>query len=90
MGVEKPIGTVAPNQGTLYMASNQSCQLEPVLKGVSISNGLAWSLDNRFMYYIDSPTKRVEKFDYNVLTGTLSKLRFFFSVDEKRLFRICA
>lgn len=71
MGVENPIGNVVPNQGTLYKTSNHSCQLEPVLTGVSISNGLVWSLDNRFMYYIDSPSKRVEKFDYNVLAGSL-------------------
>lgn len=73
MGVEQPIGTVAPNRGTLYRLSNSSCRLEPVITGVSISNGLAWSLDNRFMYYIDSPTKRVERFDYNIFTGDISK-----------------
>lgn len=73
MGIENPVGVVAPNRGTLFRAANNSCQLEPIFTGVSISNGLAWSLDNRFMFYIDSPTKRVEKFDYNLLSGTLSE-----------------
>lgn len=73
MGLENPIGTVAPNRGTLYRASNESCYLEPVLRPVSISNGMAWSLDNRYMYYIDSPTKRVEKFDYDPLTGSIGR-----------------
>jgi gluconolactonase len=37
---------------------------------VSISNGLAWTADNKHMYYIDSLPGRVYGFDYDVETGT--------------------
>lgn len=85
MGLEKPVGTVAPNRGTLYRMANHSCQLDPMLKGVSISNGIAWSLDNRQMYYIDTPTRRVEVFDYSILSATLSNRRTLFDFEKENV-----
>lgn len=89
MGLEKPVGTVAPNRGTLYRMANHSCQLDPMLKGVSISNGIAWSLDNRQMYYIDTPTRRVEVFDYSILSATLSKLSNIYYLNCKTFSKFC-
>lgn len=42
------------------------------LSNLSLSNGLAWSPDNRFFYLIDTPTKRVTKYRYYVETGEIS------------------
>ncbi len=42
---------------------------------VTISNGLAWSLDRRTLYYIDSPTRIVQAFDYDDETGAISRPR---------------
>ncbi len=46
-----------------------------VVEGVSISNGLAWSLDGRTLYYIDTPERRVDAFDYDMATGAVSGRR---------------
>lgn len=45
-----------------------------------MSNGLDWSTDGRRAYYIDSPTRSVDTFDY-AATGPLSRRRRFISID---------
>jgi sugar lactone lactonase YvrE len=55
--------------------------VRPVLDGVTISNGLAWSPDRQTMYYIDTPTKRVDVLDYDEKTGAVSGRRPFIEVD---------
>lgn len=42
-----------------------------VLPGVSISNGAGWSPDGRLLYYIDTPTLRVDVFDVREVSGVL-------------------
>lgn len=46
-----------------------------LLDGIRISNGLAWSPDYRIFYYIDTPTRQVRAFDYDLETGNISKSR---------------
>ncbi|MGY4688697.1 SMP-30/gluconolactonase/LRE family protein [Salibacterium sp. K-3] len=45
------------------------------LDQISISNGLAWSLDHTVMYYIDTPTLEVSAFDYDKESGAISSRR---------------
>lgn len=46
-----------------------------VLPSVSISNGIGWSPDERLMYYVDTPTRRIDVFDYEVDTGEIRNRR---------------
>jgi sugar lactone lactonase YvrE len=65
--------------GALYrLGPGLAC--ERVLDGLGISNGLAWSPDDRVMYFIDTPTRRVDAFDYESETGSVSKRRTAFEV----------
>lgn len=56
--------------GSLYVFESGK-GIRRVLGGVTISNGISWSLDNRLMYYIDSPRKRVEVYEYDIEEGNL-------------------
>lgn len=51
--------------------------LTEMLKGVSVSNGIGWSPDDRLMYYIDSPERRVDVFDYDLGKGEIANRRPF-------------
>jgi sugar lactone lactonase YvrE len=67
-------GTMAydfsPGAGSLWRLNNDfSCSLQ--WQELTISNGLAWSLDRRFLYLIDSPTLTVMAFPLTS-TGSLA------------------
>jgi len=46
-----------------------------VLTGTTISNGLGWSPSGRLFYFVDSPTRRVDVFDFDPATGALEGRR---------------
>ncbi len=51
--------------------------LSVAIQDVTISNGMGWSADGRTCFYIDTPTKSVDAFDYDVDRGVMSKRRIF-------------
>ena len=73
------VGTMAldesPDKGALYRYAGG--ELTTVHAPISLSNGLDW-IDDR-MYYVDSPTKRVDRFDYD---GEVSNRRPFVHIEE--------
>lgn len=88
-------GKVGPDgrfyAGTISDAREPECafyRLDPdgstskLFDGVTNSNGLAWSLDHKTLYYIDTPTRKVDAFDFDASTGTLSNRRIAFEVAE--------
>lgn len=50
---------------------------------VSISNGICWSRDQKTMYYIDSPTRKIQAFDYDLDTGFISFKQVVVSIPEE-------
>ncbi len=79
-------GTMAsdlkPGAGTLYRL-DRNLRVHAMLRGVSISNGLDWSLDGRTMYYIDSATGGLDAFDYEPEDGALSRRRRIVEIHER-------
>jgi sugar lactone lactonase YvrE len=71
------VGTMSEEEGSssgaLYRIERG--ETTRMLDGVGVSNGLGWSPDAGCMYYVDSPTRRVDVFDYNVAEGTFSNRR---------------
>ena len=52
------------------------------IENVSISNGIIWSLDQKKMYYVDSPTRKVRAFDFNITNGNISNERVLVELSE--------
>lgn len=59
-----------PRAGALYRFDPDG-HLQIMLRGITISNGLAWSLDKATLYYVDTPTLTVQAFDYDNATGNI-------------------
>jgi sugar lactone lactonase YvrE len=57
--------------------------LERAIGGTTISNGLGWSPDGRSMYFIDSPTQRIDVLDYDVATGRAADRRPLVTIPEE-------
>jgi sugar lactone lactonase YvrE len=70
-----------PASGSLYCMETD-LGVRKVLGGVTISNGLGWSPDDRVMYYIDSPTRRVDAFDFDPESGTIRNRRTVVRISE--------
>lgn len=62
---------VAPNGTTTKM-----------IDSVTISNGIVWSKDAKTMYYIDTPTKTIKSYDYDIKTSTISNEKVAVNVPE--------
>lgn len=68
-----------PN-GALYSFDGK--QVTRLLDGITISNGLAWSVDHKIFYYIDTPTRAVKAFDYDLATGQIENPRVAVYIPE--------
>lgn len=66
--VSRPVGALYRIDGELNVAT--------VLDGIVLSNGIAWSPDDRIMYHTDSfPDGRVDAYDFDIDSGSISNRR---------------
>ncbi|MDQ0580815.1 SMP-30/gluconolactonase/LRE family protein [Streptomyces rishiriensis] len=70
----------APGGGTLSRVTGDG-SAEPVLDDVAVSNGTGWSPDGTLMYYVDSPTRRVDVFAY-AADGRVSDRRTLVEIED--------
>lgn len=71
-------GTMDHNEqeasGCLYSLSPEG-RVKRLLKEIRISNGLTWSPDYKTFYFIDTPTREVRAFDYDLESGGIANPR---------------
>src|ERR687893_272917 len=64
-----------PGAGALYRLDPDG-SVRVVLENVTISNGLEWSPDGSLAYYNDTPTQRIDVFDYARESGLSGRRTF--------------
>ncbi len=69
----------APGGGTLSRVTGDG-SVSVVLDDVAVSNGTGWSPSGTLMYYIDSPTRRVDVFDH--ADGRVTNRRPFAEIED--------
>jgi len=67
--------------GRLYRL-DRDAKLTVVLEGIGCSNGMAFSLNRKRMYYTDSAARTIYLFDYDEETGNLERQRVFVKTRE--------
>ncbi len=71
-------GTMVENSqksdGSLYCLDTD-LTVTRKMTGVSCSNGLVWSRDQRYFYYIDTPTFQIHGFEFDLATASLGARR---------------
>lgn len=65
--------------GSFYRFANGKCI--KLFGDVGISNGLAWSMDETVLYYVDSTSQNVYSFDFDVEAGTISNRKIIITID---------
>jgi len=68
--------------GALYCVE-KDLTVNKKVEGVTISNGICWSLDHKTMYFIDSPTREIKAFAYESSTGEIEFKRVVVKVPEE-------
>ena len=71
----------ADGAGSLYRVTAPA-GVSPQVSSVTISNGLAWTADSSAMYFIDSPTRRIDGFDFTPETGEIANRRTAIALEE--------
>lgn len=67
--------------GSLYLLGHKEAIKK--IEKVTISNGLAWSLDHKTMYYTDTPTLQVVAYAYEKETGHISDRKIALQIPKE-------
>ncbi len=65
---------------SLYKFDNE---LKKYVSELIVSNGLAWTQDEKTMYHIDTWTQSIFAYDYDITTATISNQRIAFTLDSQ-------
>ena len=79
------IGTLSTHftegAGSLYRIGSD-LQPEVQLKNLTISNGMAWTEDQKTFYFIDTPTRKIQEYSFDSKTGEIGFRRIAVEIPE--------
>jgi sugar lactone lactonase YvrE len=82
-GSMNDFGAGAPQaEGTVFRL-DPDMSVHRMIENVTIPNGIGWSPDDTKMYFTDSPTRRIDVFDFVKETGEIRNRRMFFKLGEE-------
>ena len=67
--------------GCLYRLDPDG-SVHTMLTGLRVPNGLGWSLDNKTMYFTDTPDHTIYAFDFDAVSGSIANRRPFAVIPE--------
>jgi sugar lactone lactonase YvrE len=70
--------TRVPQQAALYRFDTAGVTR---IRTITTGNGTDWDVDRGRMYHVDSPTQRIDVFDYDVATGEVENVRTWATID---------
>jgi len=68
-------GTIGIDHGGGLYRIDRDGTVTNLFRGTNVANGMAFTPDQRTMYWTDSPARRIDAFDYDPVTGELSNRR---------------
>jgi len=69
---------ISPSDEGVVFRLDPDLKLHRMIEGVTIPNSIGWSADDKAMFFTDTPTKTIAKFDYDAATGNISNRRPYF------------
>ncbi|MEM9035827.1 MAG: SMP-30/gluconolactonase/LRE family protein [Actinomycetota bacterium] len=81
VGGTMTLGEPRAGAGTLWSIDGAGARR--LVPDVTISNGLAWSADGRQLFYVDTPTQRIDVLDYDPADGSVSDRRPWAHIDPR-------
>jgi len=72
--------TAPSAEGALFRL-DPDLQLHRMVEGVTIPNGIGWNVADDTMFWTDSPTGNIYKFDFDAETGNISNQRVHFHLE---------
>lgn len=69
--------------GSLYCLTPE-LEVRKVLDGLTIGNGLAWSADDRTLYFIDSMSRGIDAYEFDAASGQLGAQRRLVSIPAEK------
>lgn len=68
--------------GSLYCIE-QDLKPQKKLTNLTISNGMAWTEDNQTFYFIDTPTRQIKAFQFDLVSGEIEFERIAVEIPEE-------